>query len=103
MNMKIKKGDQVQVITGKNRGKQGEVLRVFPAEERVIVKGVSVMKRHIKAKREGGKGERIEKEMPIHISNIMVVCPHTGKPTRIGYSLEGGEKVRVSKRSGKPF
>ena len=101
--MKIKKGDQVQIITGKDRGKQGVVLRVLPDEHRVIVKGANMMKRHMKAKREGEKGERVEKEAPTHISNVMLVCPHTGKPTRVGYAIEGGEKVRVSKRSGKSF
>jgi large subunit ribosomal protein L24 len=99
--MKIKKGDHVQIITGKDRGKQGEVLRVFPDDDKVIVKGANMMKRHVKARREGQKGERIEKEAPTHISNVMLVCPHTSKPTRVGYKTEGGEKVRISKRSGK--
>ena len=99
--MKIKKGDQVQVMAGKDCGKQGEVVRVFPKDDKVIVKGANMMKRHMKARREGEKGERVEKESPIHISNVMLICPHTGKPTRIGYKVEGGEKVRVSKRSGK--
>lgn len=99
--MKIKKGDQVQIMAGKDRGKQGEIVRVFPKDDKVIVKGANMMKRHMKARREGEKGERVEKEAPIHISNVMLVCPHTGKPTRIEYKVEGGEKVRVSKRSGK--
>lgn len=99
--MKIKKGDNVQVIAGKDSGKQGEVLRVFPLEEKVIVKGANMMKRHMKARREGEKGERVEKEAPLHVSNVMLMCPHTGKPTRIGYKIEGGEKVRISKKSGK--
>lgn len=99
--MKIKKGDKVQVMAGKDRGKQGEVLRVFPVAEKVLVKGVNVMKRHMRAKREGEKGERVEKEVPLHVSNVMLVCPHTNKPTRIGYKIEGGEKIRMSKKSGK--
>lgn len=99
--MKIKKGDQVQIMAGKDRGKQGEIVRVFPKDDKVIVKGANMMKRHMKVRREGEKGERVEKESPIHISNVMLVCPHTGKPTRIEYKVEGGEKVRVSKRSGK--
>jgi large subunit ribosomal protein L24 len=99
--MKIKKGDKVQIMAGKDRGKQGEVLHVLPTIEKVVVKGVSVMKRHVRARREGEKGERIEKEAPIHVSNVMVVCPHTNKPTRIGYKIEGGEKIRMSKRAGK--
>lgn len=99
--MKIKKGDQVQIIAGKDSGKQGEVLRVFPKDDKVIVKSANMMKRHMKARREGEKGERVEKEAPLHVSNVMLICPHTGKPTRIGYRIEGGEKIRVSKRSGK--
>lgn len=99
--MKIKKGDQVEIMAGKDRGKRGEVLRVLPKDGKVVVKGGNMMKRHQKARREGEKGERIEKEAPIDASNVMLVCPHTGKPTRVGYKVEGGEKVRVSKRSGK--
>jgi large subunit ribosomal protein L24 len=99
--MKIKKGDTVQIMAGKDRGKRGEVLHVLPVAEKVIVKGVSLMKRHVRARREGEKGERIEKESPIHVSNVMVVCPHTSKPTRIGYQVIGGEKIRMSKRAGK--
>ncbi|MBP6929478.1 MAG: 50S ribosomal protein L24 [Candidatus Moranbacteria bacterium] len=99
--MKIKKGDKVQVMAGKDRGKQGEVLLVLPEAEKVVVKGANMMKRHVRARRDGEKGERIEKEAPIHVSNVMVVCPHTGKPTRIGYKVEGGEKIRMSKRANK--
>lgn len=99
--MKIKKGDQVEIIAGKDSGKRGEVLHVFPITEKVAVKGANIMKRHIRSSRDGEKGQRIEKEAPIHISNVMLVCPHTGKPTRIGYKMEGGEKVRMSKQSGK--
>lgn len=99
--MKIKKGDKVQIMAGKDRGKQGEVLLVLPVAEKVVVKGANVMKRHVRARREGEKGERIEKEAPIHVSNVMVVCPHTNKPTRVGYKVEGGEKIRMSKRAGK--
>lgn len=99
--MKIKKGDKVQIMAGKDRGKQGEVLHVLPAALKVVVKGANIMKRHVRARREGEKGERIEKEAPVHVSNVMVVCPHTNKPTRVGYKVEGGEKIRMSKRAGK--
>lgn len=88
-------------MAGKDRGKQGEVLLVLPETEKVVVKGANMMKRHVRARRDGEKGERIEKEAPIHVSNVMVVCPHTGKPTRIGYKVEGGEKIRMSKRANK--
>lgn len=98
--MKIKKGDQVQIITGKDRGKRGEIVRVFPKAERVIVKGLNMMKRHMKAA-SGQPGERIEKEAPLHVSNVMVICKETDKPTRIGFTQKGEEKIRVSRRSGK--
>ncbi|MBI2439102.1 MAG: 50S ribosomal protein L24 [Candidatus Moranbacteria bacterium] len=99
--MKIKKNDQVEIIAGKDRGKRGEVLRVFPGLEKVIVKGANVMKRHIRSRRDGEKGQRVEKEMPIHVSNVMLVCPHTDKPTRVGYVFQGGERARMSKQSKK--
>lgn len=99
--MKIKKGDQVEVIAGKDRGKRGTVSRVFPTEQKVIVEGANMGKRHKKAKTTGEKGERIELAMPIHVSNVMLVDPETGKPSRIGYRVSGTEKVRVSKQSGK--
>ena len=99
--MKIKKGDQVEITTGKDSGKRGEVLFVFPKLEKIVVKGANIVKRHLKSRRDGEKGQRIEKEAPFHVSNVMLVCPHTGKLTRIGYKVEGGEKVRVSKKSGK--
>jgi large subunit ribosomal protein L24 len=99
--MKIKKGDQVQLIAGKDRGKRGAVVRVFPEQDRVIVEGANMGKRHRKAKTAGEKGERIELAMPIHVSNVMLVDPTTGKPSRIGYRLSGTEKIRVSKKSGK--
>ncbi|MFZ3031508.1 MAG: 50S ribosomal protein L24 [Candidatus Moraniibacteriota bacterium] len=99
--MKIKKGDKVQIMAGKDKGSQGEVLHVFPVAEKIVVKGVNIMKRHVRAKREGEKGERVEKEAPLHVSNVMLVCPHTNKPTRVGYKIEGGEKIRMSKRAGK--
>ena len=99
--MKIKKGDQVQIITGKDRGKRGTVLRVFPETEKVIVEGANMMKRHRKSKKDGEKGERIEMAVPVHVSNVMLVDAETGKPTRVGYKMEGGEKTRIAKKSGK--
>jgi len=99
--MKLKKGDEIEVIAGKDRGKRGKITVVLAKEDKVIVDGVNIMKKHLKAGRDGSAGERIEKSFPGHVSNGMLVCPHTGKPTRVGYALEGGEKVRVSRRSGK--
>ncbi len=99
--MKIHKGDQVEIIAGKDKGKRGAVLSVLLASERVVVAGANMVKRHRKARREGEKGERVEMESSIHVSNVMLLCPETNKPTRVGYRVEGGEKIRFAKRSGK--
>jgi large subunit ribosomal protein L24 len=99
--LKIKKGDKVEIIAGKDKGKQGEVVSIFPSNEKVIIKGVNIVVKHIKPKQSGGKGERIEVESPIHISNVMLVCPETKKKTRVGFKVENGNKVRISKKSGK--
>ena len=98
--LKIKKGDNVVVIAGRDKGKTGEVLRVLPAERRVVVQGVNMVKRHTKP-RMGDPGGIVEKELALHISNIAHVDPASGKPTRIGYKLlDDGRKVRVARRSG---
>ena len=100
IKLKIKKGDNVVVISGRDKGRTGEVLRVFPAEGRVVVQGVNIAKRHTKP-RMGEPGGILEKELPLHISNIAHVDPASGKPTRIGYKLlDDGRKVRVARRSG---
>ena len=98
--LKIKKGDKVVVTTGKDKGKQGEVVRTIPTENRAVVRGVNLAKRHQKqtAAQEGGI---VSKEMPIHVSNLALRDPKDGKPTRVGYkTLADGKKVRVAKRSG---
>ncbi len=100
IKLKIRKGDRVVVRTGKDKGKTGEVLRVMPKENRAIVRGVNMIKRHQRqtATQEGGI---IVKEAPIHISNLALVDPTSGQPTRVGWRfLEDGTKVRVAKRSG---
>jgi large subunit ribosomal protein L24 len=100
MAAKIKKGDKVVVLTGRDRGRTGEVIEVRPTEGRALVRGVNLVKRHQKqsAQQEGGI---ISKEAPIHLSNIAYADPKDGKPTRIGFKvLTGGKKVRVAKRSG---
>ena len=98
--LKIKKGDKVVVITGRDRGKTGEVKQVLPAENRVVVDGVNMVKRHT-APSTGNAGGIVEKEASIHVSNIAYVDPKTDKPTRVGYkTLEDGRKVRIAKRSG---
>ena len=106
--MKVKKGDKVQVLAGKDVGKQGTVSRVIPERDRVIVDGVNVAKKHQKATRATMQGGIIDKDMPIHISNVAVVCPECG-PTRVGYKFEATDadgkvdrrsKVRVCKKCG---
>ncbi|MGH6942914.1 MAG: 50S ribosomal protein L24 [Geminicoccaceae bacterium] len=97
---KIKKGDRVAVISGRDRGKQGEVLRVLRKEERLIVQGVNMVKRHTRPSA-GQPGGIIDKEAPIHISNVAHVDPASNQPSRVGYRfLDDGRKVRFAKRSG---
>jgi large subunit ribosomal protein L24 len=98
--LKIKKGDNVVVISGRDKGRRGEVLRVLPAESRAVVQGVNIARRHTKP-RMGEPGGIVEKELPIHVSNLAHIDPQSGKPTRVGYKfLEDGRKVRVARRSG---
>ena len=98
--MKIKKGDNVVVISGRDKGKAGEVLRVLPAERRLIVQGVHVARRHTKP-RMGDPGGIVDKELTIDVSNVAHIDPQSGKPTRVGYkSLDDGRKVRFARRSG---
>jgi|SRR5215469_708279 len=98
--LKIKKGDKVVVITGRDKGKSGEVKRVLPAENRVIIEGVGVVKRHTKPSA-GNPGGIVDRELSIDISNVAYVDPKSGGPTRIGYrTLADGRKVRFAKRSG---
>ncbi len=100
MAAKIKKGDKVVVLTGRDKGKTGEVVQVMPKEERALVRGVNLVKRHQRqtATAEGGI---ISKEAPLHLSNLAYADPKDGKPTRVGFkTLEDGRKVRFAKRSG---
>lgn len=100
--LKVKKGDTVQIMAGKDRGAQAEVLTVMPQRERVIVKGVNVVTKHIKPTAGGKKGERIKVESSIHISNVMVIDPQTKKPSRVGFTIDDkGNKSRIAKKSGK--
>lgn len=98
--LKMKKGDQVRVITGKDKGKTGEILRVMPKDNRAVVQDVNMVKRHTKPG-QGQAGGIVEKEATIHISNLAHIDPKTDKPTRVGYRfLKDGRKVRYAKRSG---
>ncbi|MEM9169120.1 MAG: 50S ribosomal protein L24 [Pseudomonadota bacterium] len=100
MAAKIKKGDKVVVLAGKYRGVEGEVLQVMPKDDRVLVQGVNLVKKHQK-QTQTEQGGIITKEAPIHVSNVAYVDPESGKPTRVGFKInEDGTKVRVAKRSG---
>ena len=97
---KIRKGDRVQVITGSDKGKRGEVLRVIPEDNRAIVQGVNMVKRHLKPQGMNQPGGIQEKEATIHLSNLALIDPKSDKPTRVGFKDVDGKKVRVAKTSG---
>jgi large subunit ribosomal protein L24 len=96
---KIRKGDKVVILTGKDKGRSGEVLQVMPKEDRAVVRGINVVRRHQRqtASQEAGI---VTKEAPIHLSNLAIADPKDGKPTRVGFKIDGDKKVRVAKRSG---
>jgi large subunit ribosomal protein L24 len=104
--LKVRSGDEVQVVAGKDRGKRGRVLRVDPQHERVYVEGLNMVKRHMRpqqvadTQRGQAVGGVIEREGPIHASNVMLIDPKDGKPTRVGVQRESGRRYRVAKRSG---
>ena len=106
MASRIKAGDEVIVVGGKDRGKKGKVLRVEPRKDRLYVEGLNIIKRHQRPRQVAGAqraeqvGGVIEREGPIHISNVMLVDPKDGKPTRLGIELEDGKRYRLSRRSG---
>ena len=98
--MRIKKGDTVQVLSGNDKGKTGEVLEVIPKSEKIIVKGVNVRKKHIKPRKQGEEGGILSIECAIHSAKVNVVCPKCNKPTRVGYEIKKDEKIRVCKKCG---
>ncbi|MBU6431139.1 MAG: 50S ribosomal protein L24 [Patescibacteria group bacterium] len=99
--MKIKKNDNVMVIAGKDKGKTGKVIKALPERDMVVIAGVNIKKKHQRPQKSGQKGQIVEKTLPIHVSNVMIVDPSTGKRSRIGKKMVGGKYVRVSKKSGK--
>ena len=96
--MKLRKGDTVMVIAGKDKGKQGEIQRVVPATHKIIVSGVNTATKHAKPRRANDRAGIIDRDMPIHASNVMLV--HKGKPVRVGYEVRNGKKVRVARLAG---
>ncbi len=101
MPAKLKRGDRVVVITGKDRGKRGTIRHVVNKHDRVVVEGVNIVKRHQRARAQGQQSQIVEKEAPIHVSNVMLIDPNTDEPTRVTFrQRDDGTKVRVGKRSG---
>ena len=98
--MHVKKGDKVKVLTGKDKGKEGKILAVYPKKERVLVEGVNIVKKHQKPSQDNPQGGILEQEAPIHVSNVLPIDPKTGEPTRVGYEERDGKKVRIAKKSG---
>lgn len=98
--MKIKKGDNVLVTAGKDRGKKGKVIRTFPHAANIVVEGVQMRKKHVRAKKAGEKGQVVEMPSAFSVSNVKIVCEKCGKATRLGYRVEGKEKSRVCKKCG---
>ncbi|WP_256762347.1 50S ribosomal protein L24 [Cohnella sp. WQ 127256] len=99
--MHVKKDDNIIVISGKDKGKKGRIIAAYPRENRVLIEGVNMVKRHTRPNPTNQQGGIIEREAPIHVSNVMHIDPKSGKPTRVGHkTLENGKKVRVAKRSG---
>lgn len=97
--MKIHKDDTVIITTGKDKGKKGKVLKAYPLENKVVVEKVNIITKHMKRRGETA-GQILKYEAPIDASNVMILCPDTGKPSRIGYRIENGKKVRIVKKSG---
>lgn len=96
--MHVKKGDKVKVITGKDKGKSGKVLAAFPKKDRVLIEGINMVKKHTKPSNVNPQGGILNVEAPIHVSNVMLLDPKTGEPTRVGYEVKGDKKVRVAKK-----
>ena len=98
--MHVKKGDKVMVISGKDKGKTGVILAALPKKDRVLVEGVNIVKKHVKPNQLNPQGGIVSQEAAIHVSNVMLIDPKTGEPTRVGFKVEDGKKVRVAKKSG---
>ena len=96
--MKIKKGDTVQVLSGNDKGKTGEVLEVLPKTQKIVVKGVNVRKKHVKPRKQGEEGGIISVEVAVHSSKVSVVCPKCGKAVKVGFVVEKDQKVRICKK-----
>lgn len=101
--MKIHKNDTVLIISGKDRGRKGKVLQAFPKEEKILVEGINLRKKHRKPKREGEKGQIVELPLPLPVSKVKIICPKCGKTTRVGLKEKEGKKYRLCKKCNKEF
>ena len=99
--MKIKKGDTVLVVSGKDKGKKGKILKAFPTERKVLIESVNLKKRHQKPKKTGAKGQIIQKPAPIDVSNVKIICSKCNKPARVGYKVIDNKKYRICKKCNK--
>jgi len=96
--MKVKKGDTVLIISGKDRGRTAKVLKSFPKEKSVLVEGINLKSKHIKPKRQGEKGQVVKVPTPLDVSNVKIICPKCGKPARMGYKITSDKKFRICKK-----
>ena len=96
--MKLKRGDNVIMLSGKDRSKKGKILFVFPEENKLVVEGLNLVKKHLRAKKQGQKGQVVSKERAVSASSAALICKSCGKPTRIGYRLDGASKFRICKK-----
>jgi len=101
--MHVKKGDKVKVLSGKDRGKQGTVLEAYPKKQRVLVEGINMVKIHAQPSQDNPQGGILNQEAPIHVSNVLPIDPKSGEPTRVGYEIKDGKKIRIAKKSGEPL
>jgi len=98
--MNLKKGDNVLIISGKDKGKKGKILKIFAANDRILVEGINLRKKHVRPKKEGEKGQVVESPAPLHVSNAKLICAKCGKPSRMGTKTVGKKRYRVCKKCG---
>ncbi len=98
--MRIKKGDNIIMISGKEKGKRGKVIKVLPAENKAVIENINLKKKHQKPKTGGKKGEKIETPRPVSVSSVMLICKNCEKPVRVGYKILDGKKIRICKKCG---
>jgi len=99
-DMKMRKGDQVLITSGKDRGRKGKIIETFPKKGKVVIEGINLRKKHVKPKKSGEKGQIVETPVPIDISDTKLICSKCGKPTRVGYKIEGKKKYKACKKCG---